>query len=260
MGGWRRGGCKHTSYSRASVCKNINGAGRTRTQEKRWLRLWLCGCVVVVFSLESGLVKVVKVGVVECCLGGDALDGVVVEHLCQEVNGVWVLGHAWDDASDLVGGPLGEAGLVVGQAGDAWPHLLGGGAQGAEDAEELVDLRVTGPQGALVDHLDKDGADGPNVHSRRVLALAKEDLGRAVPQGDHLVGVLADGDDKGACEAKVGNLEGAMAVDEQVLRLHVAVHDAQGVAKGHTAQDLVHVGLGWRGPKTKQARQKKWQL
>ena len=46
--------------------------------------------------------------------------------------------------------PAREAGLVVGHGGDAGPGHLVGRAQGAEDAEQLVDLAVAGEQGATV--------------------------------------------------------------------------------------------------------------
>lgn len=46
--------------------------------------------------------------------------------------------------------------------------------------------RVAGEEGLLVDHLSKDAADAPQVHGRGVVLHAQQDLGRAVPQRDHL--------------------------------------------------------------------------
>ena len=76
--------------------------------------------------------------------------------------------------------------LVVRQAGDAGPHLLGGRAQSAEDLEELVNLRVSREEGAARDHLGKDAANRPHVNRAGVLAPAKEDLRSTIPQGNHL--------------------------------------------------------------------------
>ena len=73
-----------------------------------------------------------------------------------------------------------------------------------------------------------------------------EDLWGTVPEGDNLVRVGTDGDLKGARKPKVGNLQLALTVDQQVLRLQVAVHDAARVADGHTLEELVHVGLDQR--------------
>ena len=55
-----------------------------------------------------------------------------------------------------------------------------------EDAEELVDLRVTREERALGNHLGEDAASAPNVDSDRVLLRTKEDLRSAVPQSDDL--------------------------------------------------------------------------
>jgi len=57
------------------------------------------------------------------------------------------------------------------------------------------------------------------------------------------VRVGAHRDHEGAREAEVGELERALAVDEQVLRLEVAVHDAARVAEVHALEQLEHVGL-----------------
>ena len=55
----------------------------------------------------------------------------------------------------LVGSPR-EAWLEVRQPGDSGPGLLVRGAEGAEDAEQLVDLAVAREQGALIDLRERD--------------------------------------------------------------------------------------------------------
>ena len=89
-----------------------------------------------------------------------------------------------------VGGrlPLGEHGLVVGEAGHAGPGLLGGRAEDPEYSddnkeclkmfqivptfsappEELVNLRVPGEERLPRDHLREDAAQAPRVHAGRV--------------------------------------------------------------------------------------------
>lgn len=71
-----------------------------------------------------------------------------------------------------------------------------------KDTVELVDLRVTGEERLLGDHLGENDADGPNVHRRAVDLLAEQDLRRAVPQRDHLVRVLLDREAEGARQLK----------------------------------------------------------
>ena len=53
----------------------------------------------------------------------------------------------------------------------------------------------------------------------------------------------ADGGAEGAGQSEVGKLETAVARDEEVLRLEVAVHDAPCVAEGKAAAELEQVGL-----------------
>ena len=92
-----------------------------------------------------------------------------------------------------VGGrlPLGEHGLVVGEAGHPGPGLLGGRAEDPEYSdnkeykeylevccmfklsssslpEELVNLRVPGEERLPRDHLREDAAQAPRVHAGRV--------------------------------------------------------------------------------------------
>ena len=58
---------------------------------------------------------------------------------------------------------------------------------------------------------------------------------------------LPDGEAEGAREAKVSELDGAAVVDEEVLRLEVAVEDAVGVAVRDARQQLLHVALRREG-------------
>lgn len=70
------------------------------------------------------------------------------------------------------------------------------------------------------------GAWGRHLGQRRGAAedapRSEEDVGGPEPQGDDLVGVGTHGDAEGAREAKVGQLELALAVDEEVLGLQVS--------------------------------------
>ena len=65
----------------------------------------------------------------------------------------------------------------------------------------------------------------------------------AVKKGTHLVCVCANGDAKGAGKTKVGQLDVALAIDEQVLWLEVTVQHTARVAKLNALEQLEHVGL-----------------
>lgn len=112
-----------------------------------------------------------------------------------------------------------------------------------EDAEQLVDLAIAREERTLGDKLGKDAADGPHVDGSGVASLAEQDLGGAVPKRDHLVSIGADGHAKRAGETKVGQLENALAVDEQVGQLQVPVQNAVRVAVRDALEDLIQVAL-----------------
>lgn len=57
------------------------------------------------------------------------------------------------------------------------------------------------------------------------------------------MGVCAERDSKGARQSEIGELEHAVLVDQQVLRLEVAVDDAVRVAVGQALEQLVRVRL-----------------
>ena len=63
-------------------------------------------------------------------------------------------------------------------------------------------------------------------------------LGFLVKMSPHLVSVHADWDPEGASEAEVRNLDASVLVNEQVLRLHVAVEHSPLVAEQDSLQQL----------------------
>lgn len=67
------------------------------------------------------------------------------------------------------------------------------------------------------------------------------------PPNTHLVRVGAHGHPEGASQAEVGQFDGAVGVDEQVLGLEVAVQHAVRVAEGQALQQLEQVALRGQG-------------
>ena len=114
------------------------------------------------------------------------------------------------------------------------------GADVPENLENLVNLRVAREERLACAHLGKDAPDGPHVDAGRILATAEQDLGGTIPEGDNLVGVGAQGDAEGAGETKIGKLQVAVAVDEQILGLEVAVKHTMAVAVANTVAQLAH--------------------
>ena len=132
--------------------------------------------------LDRLLLQIIEVRVVQTVLGADALLGGVVEELLEEVDTVSVQrsGHPLD----VKRGPLGEGRVPVLQLGDTGPHGLIRGSELAENFEKLIDLRISGEEWSLGDHLDEDGSHGPDVDGGGVGGAAEEDFGGAVPVVD----------------------------------------------------------------------------
>jgi len=172
----------------------------------------------------------------------DSLGGVVREHFGEEIEAVGVqVRHRLLEGPGL---PAGEVSLVVGEGGDARPDVLGRGSKGPEDFENLVDFRVAREEGVAGDHLGEDAANAPDIDGDGVVLAAEEDLRGAVPEGDDLVCVGPDGDSKGPGEPKVGQLEGAVLANEEIVGLEVAVEDAACVAVVNALEHLVQEALG----------------
>ena len=71
-------------------------------------------------------------------------------------------------------------------------HLL-------EDAVQLIDFGVALKQRPAGNHLGKDAAHAPDVYWSGIELAAQQNLGRAVPQSDHLVSVSAHRYAKRSC-------------------------------------------------------------
>ncbi|KAI3481766.1 hypothetical protein L1887_55613 [Cichorium endivia] len=183
-----------------------------------------------------------EVGVAERLVGRDALCGVELEQLVEQVDGQRMRlgehvleghsGHAWE-RSDL------DLGRVVHQS------LHGGVVGRAEDAQDLVELVVVvaaAEERQTRNHLGHDATGTPDIDRGRVGSRAKQNVGRTVPERHDLVGECVDRDAEGTRKTKVGELEFAALVDEKVLRLEIAVQHAVLVAEGGALEQLEHEG------------------
>ena len=144
--------------------------------------------------------------------------------------------------------PLREL-VPVAQARDARPDALAGRAEQLEDVQQLLQLGVAREQRLLARELGEDGAHGPHVHGRGVVAPAQQNLRRAVPQRDDLVRVRLHRHGKRASQPEIRNLDDVLRlVHEQVLRLQVAVHHAVAVQvrapEAKLVHEVLHHGLG----------------
>lgn len=109
-----------------------------------------------------------------------------------------------------------------------------------ENLEDLVNLRITWEQRLAGAHLGKYAAHRPHVYTRGVLPTTQQDLRSTVPQRHNLVGVGPEGDSKGTGKTEIRQLEVAVAVDQEVLGLQIAVEDSVRVAEPNAIAELAH--------------------
>jgi hypothetical protein len=75
------------------------------------------------------------------------------------------------------------------------------------------------------------------------MTRTEENFGSTVPEGDDLVGVASQRDTKGTCKTKVGQFQGAVLVNEEILGFQVPVQDPARVAIVKAFDELVEIAL-----------------
>ena len=80
--------------------------------------------------------------------------------------------------------------------------------------EQLVDLRISREERFPGDHLSKDAAQTPGVHTGAVELGSHQYLRSSVPESHHLVSVGPHGEPEGPGQPKVCQLDIAVSVDQ----------------------------------------------
>lgn len=142
-----------------------------------------------------------ELGVLERTSASDPLGRIEVEHLSEEVDSLWL--HARHHLFEGLAPPRGKVVAPLLELADTRPAGVGRGAESAEYLVHLVNLGVAHQERFASVHFGEDAADGPHVDLHPVLLRTQQDLGRTLPQGDHLVGVGSGRLPLGARQAEV---------------------------------------------------------
>ena len=148
---------------------------------------------------------------------GDALSGFPSQHASEKISTKRV--KALDHLSEVLGAPLGEGRLEIGERGDTGPGLFVGGTEDLENLEDLINFRVTSEKGHAADHFGEDATNRPDIDGCRVALAAEEDLRRTVPEGDDFVSVCAYWSAEGAGKTEIGKFQNTITINEEVLGL-----------------------------------------
>ena len=178
-------------------------------------------------------------------MGTDPQLGAELQHSLQQIDTAGI--DLREDLTEILGSVHLEVLLVFGELRDSGPGALRGRAHDAEDAHQLVFVGSAGEERAAAVHLGHDATSGPDVDAGVVGAGTEEDVWGAVPQRHDFVGEGVDRDAEGSGETEIGELELAFVVDEEILRLEIAVEDSVRVAEVDALEELVHEGFDGDG-------------
>jgi len=109
----------------------------------------------------------------------------------------------------------------------------------ARDLVDLVQLALALQRRLAQQHLAKDATNRPHIDRCAVELGAKEQLGRAIPQRHDDRRVIAERVAVRPSETKVGNLQDALVVHQNVGRFEVAVDDPVLMEILHAEQQLL---------------------
>lgn len=178
-------------------------------------------------------------------MGADAELWSQLEHPLEQVNATRV--DCVEDASQILRGVHLERGLVLRQLRNARPCAFRGRAHDAEYPNNLIFVGGAGEQGSAGIHFSHDAPRRPDVNTRIISPTTEQDVWRAVPQGDDFVREGVDRDAKGTGQTEITQLQAPFAINEQVLRLEIAMQHPVLVAKIDALEELVHERLDRRG-------------
>mmetsp|Transcript_17886 Transcript_17886/g.37996 ORF Transcript_17886/g.37996 Transcript_17886/m.37996 type:complete len:263 (+) Transcript_17886:1474-2262(+) len=156
------------------------------------------------------------------------------------------------DLSEAEAGVDGELRREVLHCDDLRPCLDARGAHKAEDPEEVIDLRVGLEQGLPSCGFCEQAPHRPHVHLRPIDVIPEDQLRRTVPETPHLaaraiplLGVLGgiglERYIQHARRREIAELDDALGIDKDIVRLQVPVHDPLVVHIGEPREQLVEL-------------------
>lgn len=115
-----------------------------------------------------------------------------------------------------------------------WHCLVRGRTNEVKDDLSLVEVCIAGQNGLFLEDLAKNTTNTPHVDCGCVLAQLQKKFWWSIPTGDNQSGVLSRSLAASvtrpwwvvviwACKAKVGNLQNASVIDEEICSLHVSM-------------------------------------
>ncbi len=173
--------------------------------------------------------EIIEPRMLQRIMGTDSQLGPQLQHSLQQINTARI--DLREDLPQVLCSIHLEVLLVFGELGDPWPGAFRWSAHNAEDTDELVFVGGAGEERASGVHFCHDAAGGPDIDAGVVGAGAEEDVRGAVPEGYDFVGECVNGDSEGSGKTEICELQLAFEIDEEILRLQIAVQDSVGMTE-----------------------------
>ena len=197
--------------------------------------------MLVLRESRGRLPEFIEKGVLASLVRRESFGGLINEELGDEIDG-FRRGGETENLRPEVGLDLGEIKVREG-AVHGLDLLAGGSAEDLDDFDQLIDARFAGEQRLSQQELSQNAPGGPDIDARTIIGGSKDELRRSVVPGAD-VGYIGLGGDQFLGAAPVAELEHiGGGVDEQVLRLDVAVANAQRVDVAEGPEELIDVEL-----------------
>ncbi|CAI0642138.1 unnamed protein product [Colletotrichum noveboracense] len=235
------------SWSKVQLARNLSTPvllDQTRPLLEICTHLLLAAALLGQIRITRGLGLSAPPVVLQHVLGRDALLRIENERLHEQVHARGSHGAE----STLVVVPAPDRLAVVGdgvsrQLGDAWPVVFCGGSDGTTNERDLLNLRLGRHVRRTDDELRKHAAYAPDIDSAAVVLAAEEQLRRAVPACDDLVGHDLVRIREASRETEISKLDLAVGSDQQVVGLDIAMQHEVLVAEPDGAGEHTHPGL-----------------
>ena len=114
-----------------------------------------------------------------------------------------------------------------------------------ENLENLVNLTVSTEKGLFLYQFSEDTANCPNINSKTVLFLSKQNFRSTIPESLNLMSEGFNGKRESTSESEICDFESASSVNEKILRLKISMDDSPGMAVMASIAKLVQEQRDW---------------
>lgn len=99
-----------------------------------------------------------------------------------------------------------------------------------ENLEDLIDLTISTEERLFLSQLSENAAYCPDVNSKAVLFLTKQNFGGTIPESLNLMSECFNGKREGSSKSEICNFESSCSINEKILGLKIPMDDPPSMA------------------------------